>query len=263
MVDDDDVGGERLLARVHHETLAVVGALAAEAVLARRGDLRPDAGVVGHVRQLGLVAGRRRAREGFDPLEIAGIGTRGECSLLPGALEMIVANVIRPAFEQRDGERDFERITDQRQVALEKLILKRLGTRRYDDLAAREQGGDEIRKGLAGASTCFGEQLPALVDRARDRVRHRELLLAKAISGKLARERPLRTEDAREVRDHLGVRRDARIAHDGPRHRARHGAVFLRLDAGAATGLAAASCRARIALIRSVNSPYGRTTRCL
>src|SRR5207237_10226760 len=127
MVDDDDVGSERLLARVHDEALAVVRALAAEAVLARRGDLRPDAGVVRHFRQLGLVAGRRAPREGFDPLEIAGIVTRGERSLLLGAPEMIMANVVRPAFEQRDGERYCQRMAGQRQMALRKVALKGLG----------------------------------------------------------------------------------------------------------------------------------------
>src|SRR6266542_2036551 len=151
---------------------------------------------------------------------------------------MVVANVVRPALEQRDGDRDFERVTDQWQIALEKLVLQRLGTRGNDDLAAREQGGYEIGKRLAGARTGFGEQLTALVDRARDRVGHRKLLVAKAISGELARKRPLRAEDARKVSHHVGLRRDARMPHDGPRRRARHGAVFLRLDA--ATGLAEA-----------------------
>ena len=56
VVDDDDVGLERVLARLHHEALVVVRAVLAEAVLARRRHVRPDGGVLRHVGELGAVA---------------------------------------------------------------------------------------------------------------------------------------------------------------------------------------------------------------
>src|SRR3982074_1747679 len=42
-----------------------------------------------------------------------------------------------------------------RKVAMVELILERLGARRQYDLAGREQRGDEISKGLAGAGARF------------------------------------------------------------------------------------------------------------
>ena len=64
----------------------------------------------------------------------------------------------------------------------EQLVLQRLGAGRDDDLAAGEQRRHEVGEGLAGAGAGFGEQGRALGDRLRDRLGHRQLLGAKAIS---------------------------------------------------------------------------------
>ena len=56
VIDDDDVGLDRLAARVDHVAAADVGAAVAEAVLARRGDLRPQRMRVAEIRHLGEIA---------------------------------------------------------------------------------------------------------------------------------------------------------------------------------------------------------------
>ena len=57
VIDDDDVGLDGLAARLDHVAAADVGAARAEAVVARRGDLRPQRMRVAEVRHFGEVAG--------------------------------------------------------------------------------------------------------------------------------------------------------------------------------------------------------------
>ncbi len=191
------------------------------------------------------------------------VGARRETVLEPRALEMIVADIIRSAFEQRDTDRNLERVADQRQIAAEQLVLERLGPGRYDDLAAREQGGNEIREGLAGSGAGLGDELTAFADRAGDRFGHRQLLCAQAVRRKLACERTLRAEYPGEIDRHAGV--IAVFAHAAATRQRRskrcvaQGFVFLRLEAGAVlvsagTALAGPSASARMALIRSLKS---------
>jgi hypothetical protein len=104
VVYDDDVRRQRVLAGIHHEALAVVRAFASEAVVARRGYLRPDGRGVGDVGELGLVAGRRAARECLDAFQVAHVGTRCKCSVDAGLPEVMMANVVRAPLEQRDGD---------------------------------------------------------------------------------------------------------------------------------------------------------------
>ena len=58
MIDDHHVRRQRLLARFHHEAFRIMRALGAEAVLARRGHVRPDARVLRHRRKIAFVAAR-------------------------------------------------------------------------------------------------------------------------------------------------------------------------------------------------------------
>src|SRR2546425_493279 len=103
VIDHDDVRGERIPACLHDEALCVVRAFATEAILAGRRHLAPDAGIVGHVGELGLVTAFGVAGEGLDSLEITNVGARREAVLQPGALEMIVADIIRPALNRYAG----------------------------------------------------------------------------------------------------------------------------------------------------------------
>ena len=76
----------------------------------------------------------------------------------------------------------FKRVAHERQVALEQLVLQRLGAGGHDHLAAVEQRRHEIGEGLAGAGAGFGDQRAAPRDRLGDGFGHRELLRAKTKS---------------------------------------------------------------------------------
>ncbi len=158
MVDDDDVGLERGLARLEDEAIGVERAICAEAVVARRRDERPDRRVFRDVGQRAAIAGFRRARERDDPGKVPRILARGQPAVGGGALQMMVADIVRAALEQRERDRELQRIANERQVALEQLVLQRLGAGGDDHLAAVEQRGNEIREGLARAGAGFGDQ---------------------------------------------------------------------------------------------------------
>jgi hypothetical protein len=63
VVDDDHVGFEGTLARLHHEAAVEMRAVGAEAVFARRGDLRPHHRRFGDTAAFGTVAGGADARK--------------------------------------------------------------------------------------------------------------------------------------------------------------------------------------------------------
>ena len=255
VVDDDDVGVERFLARLHHEAFAMERAVAAEAVVARRRDERPDRRVFRNVGELRAVAALGRARERDDLRQIPRVGARRQPALARRALEMVMADVVGATLEQRDGDRRRQRVADQRQVALEQLVLQRLRSRRHDDLAAVEQRGNEIRECLARAGPGFGDQRPPQRDRTRDRLRHRELLRPEPKAGQLVRERAAVAED----RGELGLRR---VAGDVVRQRRvqfdfafADGVVFRVFGLAGATFAGGSTTRTvRIVAIRSVKS---------
>ena len=108
---------------------------------------------------------------------------------------MMMADIVAAAFEQRDGHGNAQRIAHQRQIALVKLVLQRLGSGRNDHFAAGKQGGDQIGECLAGAGPRFGDQLATRFDRMRDRLGHRDLLGPRPVAGDIARKRSVGIED--------------------------------------------------------------------
>ncbi len=170
MVDHDDVGVQRGLSRLEYEAVAVERTVAAEAVVAGRRDQRPDRRVLRNIGELAAVAGLARAGERDDLRQMAGVLARRQPALGCGLFEMVMAHVVGAPLEERQRHRHAQRAADLRQVALEQLILQRLGARGNDDLAAVEQRGDEVRERLAGARAGFGEQrASARRSRARPR----------------------------------------------------------------------------------------------
>jgi len=95
---------------------------------------------------------------------------------------MMVAYIVGASLEQRDRHWKSQRVADERQVALEELVLQRLRSGRHDHLAPVEQRRDEIRKRLASACAGFSDQRGARGDRCGHRAGHRELLRAEAES---------------------------------------------------------------------------------
>src|SRR5215472_436496 len=179
---------------------------------------------------------------------------------------MVLADVVGAPFEKRHREGQLQGVANERQIALVDLILQRLRPGGDDHLAAGEQGWYEIGKGLPRARAGFREQLAALSDGLRDSLCHRELLVTEAVRGKLASERSLRGENAFELSGHAAIHDHSgadRRLHRSPRPWGHLAAFCFGFEPVFGAALAGASALARICLICSVKSAYGRTTRCL
>jgi hypothetical protein len=111
----------------------------------------------------------RRARERDDLRQVPCVVARRQPALGGRALEVVMTDVVRAAFEQRDRDRQLQRVAHERQVALEELVLQCLGAGGHDHLAAVQQCRDEIGEGLAGAGAGLGDERAAPGDRRRDR----------------------------------------------------------------------------------------------
>ena len=232
VVDDDHIGVERGLARLQHEALRVVGAVAAQAVVAGRRDERPDRGVLGHVGEFAAVAGLARPRERDDLRQVPCIVARRQPALAGGPLQMMVADVVRAAFQHRESDGSAQRGADERKVALEELVLQRLGAGGHDDLAAVEQRRHEVREGLAGAGSGLGDERRVRGDGLRDRLGHRQLLRTEAEAGERAGQQAAVAEYSGEFAVGPG---DRRRAVDGRGWSAGGGDQFLPVGvAGAA-----------------------------
>ena len=137
VVDDDDVGLERVLARLQHEAVARGTRSSAPRQLSR---VEVTSGQIDAFSGTSASSPRsprcRRARERDDLRQMPRILARGQPAFARRALEMMVADVVRAALEQRERDRHRQRVAHQRQVALEELVLQRLGAGRDDDLAA-------------------------------------------------------------------------------------------------------------------------------
>ena len=101
VVDDDQVGRHRLAPRLHDVAGAVLGALAAEAVLARRGDERDHAAALVEPVELGQVAAARGLRPGLDLGQRAHRAAIGQVRVVARLAEPVQAEIARAALEQR------------------------------------------------------------------------------------------------------------------------------------------------------------------
>ncbi len=158
VVDDDDVGEHRLAPRLHDVALAVLRALAAEAVLARRGDQRDHAAALVEALELGDVAARGRLRPGLDLGQRAHREAIGQVRVVARLAESMQAEIARPALQQRHRQRQLERIAQARQVANEELVLERLGGGAEQRARAAQERRDEIGVGLADAGAGLDDE---------------------------------------------------------------------------------------------------------
>ena len=110
-----------------------------------------------------------------------------------------MADVVRATLEERERDRNLQCVADKRQIALEKLVLQRLGARGHDHLAAVQERGHEIRERLAGAGAGLGDQCAAAHDRVGDGMRHRELLRSKPKAGEGAGQDTLLAENCGQL----------------------------------------------------------------
>jgi hypothetical protein len=105
VVDHHHVGRLRLAPRRHDEALLGIRAVLAEAVVARRGRRAPGAGILRHRGALGLVAGVAALGEAGDGEDVAGLLAREEAAGLLRPRQVVVADVVGAALEQRDAGR--------------------------------------------------------------------------------------------------------------------------------------------------------------
>src|SRR5260221_9839914 len=179
--------------------------MTAPAVLPGRGGKGPGGSVLRHVGKFTLVARASGAREAHDALQVPEDLAAGRARFPQVALQMIVAHVVGPAFQERRGHGYIESRAHRRKVAMVELILERLGARRQDDLAGREQRGDEISKGLSGAGARFADQHGVVSDRSGHPIRHFQLLRSHAVFRDSRCERPAPVEDGIELFPHLAA----------------------------------------------------------
>ena len=204
VVHDDDVGVQRLLARVHDEAAVEVTAVRAEAVLASRSNLRPYRRRLRHAATIRAIAGQARARETFDRVQVANVFAIQKAAIGDRSLQMMMTHVIGPALEQSHGYRQLQCVSHLRNVAVEELVLERLGARGDDHLSAGSQRGHQIGEGLSRAGACFRDEHRALVDCGGDGARQVELTSSDTEAFDYARERAVFGENRVEV-GHGGI----------------------------------------------------------
>ena len=120
----------------------------------------PDRGIFRHLAQAALVAALADLGVAFDELEILDLFAANKAGppFLQRSLQMIMANVIRPAFQQRYGNRRLQRRAHGRNITIEQLVLQGLGAGGDDDFPAAQQRRNQIGKCFAGAGAGFRDQ---------------------------------------------------------------------------------------------------------
>ena len=124
-----------------------------------------------------------------------GVFAGQEASVGYGTIEMVEADVIRAALQQRGGNRNTQRLDDGGNIAAKKLVLEIFGAGRNDHLAARLQRGNEVGVSLAGTGAGLRDQHPGALDGSVDFLRHFDLALTVAKSFNTFGERPVRAKD--------------------------------------------------------------------
>ena len=195
MVDHHHVRLGGTPARLRDVASVEHGTLRPEAVVRRRGDRAPDRIVLREVVHLREVAARRPggpSREAGGPRGHAG---RDEPA---GGQHLFVApaaEVVRAALEQRDARVASESAADERQIALEQLLLKMAGAGGDHDPAAAGDGGNEVREGLAGPGSGLADEDVPLRHGTLDRGGHGPLLGPGRVARQQPRQRTGRGED--------------------------------------------------------------------
>jgi hypothetical protein len=98
-----------------------------------------------------------------------------ERQLARQSLPALAAQVVGAPLQQGHGGGPSEQAPEQRQVAMEELVLQRAGAGGNDHAPPREQRGNQVRKGLSGAGSGLGHEPAAVLKRAGHGTRHRQL----------------------------------------------------------------------------------------
>ena len=176
MVDDDEVRRLRVAPCRHHMTARVVRTALTQAVIAGRGDLRPDRLGLGHAGHFGKIARLRDRGPRLEPRQQR-LGCRDALkhALRELALEAVGTKIITAPFQERDPGGTAERAGDQRHILGVELVLQCAGAGRDQHAPPGEQRRHQISEGLAGAGTRFDQERGAVLERVGDRPRHLQL----------------------------------------------------------------------------------------
>ncbi|MNQ62192.1 hypothetical protein D3C85_765300 [compost metagenome] len=196
MVDDHHIGLLGLAARLDDEAVADARALLAQAVLAGGGHALPDVGVFGHLGQVAAVTRFGNAGEHLDLAQLLDLGAGLQRALVAlQAFQVVVADVVAAALEQRGGHRRGQRGAHARQIAREELVLQGARAGGNQHLAALDEGGYKIGPGLADASARFGHQRGAVLDGLADGLRQLHLRRTRLVAGQGRGQRPVLVEE--------------------------------------------------------------------
>ena len=200
MVDDDEVRRLRVAPCRHHMTARVVRAALTQAVVAGRGDLRPDRLGLGHAGHFGQIARLRDRRPRLEPRQ-QGLGHRDalEHALRELALEAVGTKIVATPFEEGHPGGTTERAGDQRHILGVELILQRAGAGRNQHAPPGEQRRHQISEGLTGAGTRFDQERGAVLERVGDRARHLQLGTPGSEARQAPGQGPVGTEDVVDI----------------------------------------------------------------
>ncbi|MCY1517565.1 hypothetical protein D9M68_522510 [compost metagenome] len=178
VVDDHDVGRQRLAPRQVDVAGLELRALRAQAVLARGSGQRDQRRTFVEPRQFGEVTGARGFRPLLDLCQRAQAAALGQRGVVARHVEPMQAQVAAPPFQQRRAYRQCEGLDEARQVAAEQLVLQGLGGGREQHALAAQQRRHEVREGLAHAGAGLDHEHAAVGDGAGHGHRHLGLAAA-------------------------------------------------------------------------------------
>ncbi len=181
VVDDDDVGLERLAAHRRDEAALPVGAGLAEAGFGARVQLVPQRGGLGQGVDLGAVAGLGGLLPRGDVVELLDLFEAVEKWVVAQRVELVAAEIVAAALHVADLQRAEQRL-EEGDVLEEELLLQIFCAGGDDDallvLARLAQRGQKIGERLSGAGSGFDDEVALVVEGLFDGSRHLVLALA-------------------------------------------------------------------------------------
>ena len=204
VVDDDDLGLERLAAHGGDEAVLPVGAGWPRHASPRASSLGQSAEFSGQRVDLRAVAAGGGLLPGGDGVELADLVEPGEQRRIAQRIELVPAQVVAAALHVADLERAEDRF-EEGNVLEEELLLKVFCAGRDDDallaFAGQAQRGQQIGERLAGSGACLDDQVALVGEGLLDGAGHLVLALAMLELKAGAREQASGREEVVERRE--------------------------------------------------------------
>ena len=178
MIDNYHISRHGLAPGQIHMTVAKLGALGTEAILAGRRYKGQQRRSLIKTSQLGQVAGFGRLR----PLVNFGQNSQStaicNAAVLPGQRDAVQANITGATLEQRGTNWYTQSLNQARQVATKKLVLQSLGRGRNQHTLAAKYGGYQVRISFTNACGGFNHQRFSVLNCVSNRHCHGKLAVA-------------------------------------------------------------------------------------